>query len=259
MKLKNINKTHLKNLLLIKDLKKETIYSVIGRMEALLSIFHSNSELNHLIPFLQTYLFVTKRVNQKMFIKSGTYKNYRAMEFLDIYFASLYFKPLYEYLVNNKFSKPWMNYFTYCEIEFDSPFTQVLLGINVHINADLCQSIVDLRFDDDYDYELVNQILLETVSETMKYLAINEKDPFGLAGIFLNDFYKNEFDQVIVKWRNNALLNSTKVREDPKVMKEIQEKTDELGNTIVRLWENFYKPSNAITLLSQINSLEVLV
>lgn len=259
MFLRNTNKSRLKNLLIFSDYKKESIYSIIGRMESTLTIFKNNNEFNHLIPFLQTYLFVTKRVADKMLESKHSYKDYKSVEQLDIYFASLYFKPLYEYITKSEVAKPWSTYFTYCETGIDSPFTQVLVGINVHINADLCQSIVDLKFNNHYDYQLVNELLLETISDTMKFLAIKERDPFGFSGLFLNQFYKNEFERIIVKWRNNAWENAKEITRNKKSLKVVQERTDALSSSIVHLWEGFYKPSNVLHMLNQINTLEVKV
>ena len=126
-----------RQVLQIKDLKSETIFDVIGRMEVLLEYFKSKPRHKNLVPFLETYYLITKAVAEKQLKHPKFFRDPKSLGKLDVDFANLYFKPLKIYLETGRTVKPWQKYFEYCEQKNGLPFLQMFLGMNAHINADL--------------------------------------------------------------------------------------------------------------------------
>src|SRR5437016_5673531 len=94
-----LNTSELHRLLSIPNPKDETIFGVIGRMEVLLDLFERNEQYHSLLPFLKTYYYVTKASAEKYVQRRHFFWSLRDYETLDVYFASLYFKPLLAFLV----------------------------------------------------------------------------------------------------------------------------------------------------------------
>ncbi|MEO6729083.1 MAG: DUF5995 family protein [Candidatus Dojkabacteria bacterium] len=245
--------------LLTIDLETETIFGIIGRMESLTDIFHKNSEYNHLIPFLKTYKAVTQGVEDHLTLEKNFYNNPRQMEKLDVYFASLYFFPLKQYLETGSEKSPWKVYFDFCESGPNIPFVQLLLGINAHINADLYTTLLKLDYIESEDFEKVNSILSELIPGIMSYLAFEEKDIYGLGGMVLKNLYANEFKNIIVRWSTDAWYNYKKSKEQGvDHTQKIREQTEILADQIVILWQELLtKPSSTLKFLANLENLSV--
>ncbi len=239
---------NLRKLLIIDSPKNETIYTIIGRMEVLLKFFKENKNINSLAPFLETYLLVTLAVAEKYNLKKSFFKDFKSIEHLDVYFASLYFKPVLEYIESNNSIKPWQSYFKYISNSHGIPFLQILLGINAHINADLYTSISKLKYLNEKDYFLVNDILLEIIPDVMKIL-IKKHDLLGFGSIIFKDFIVNEFHQVIEKWRSEAWANHL-IKNNSL---EIINKTENLGDSLTKIVTEIYQHKNPL-LINKINS-----
>src|SRR4051794_10601152 len=56
------NHRQLREVLTAEDWANESIFSVIGRMEVLLEYFEDQPKYHPLVPFLQTYYYVTKAI-----------------------------------------------------------------------------------------------------------------------------------------------------------------------------------------------------
>ena len=198
--------------LLERDLEKETISEVIGKMETLLAYFKENPQYLGLVPFLETYYLVTKKVAEKRIQQENYYNHPGDLEKLDVVFASLYFRPLATYLKTGKANPPWSGYFDYCEKD-GIPFLKMLLGINAHINTDLCITLISLGYRHKNDYFVINDILDEVIPEIMHFLAFTSHDIFGISGLFFKKIVEKEFRKTVVQWRqhawNNALAIST--------------------------------------------------
>lgn len=238
---------NLRKLLTIENPKTETIYTIIGRMEVLLKHFKDNKDMNSLAPFLETYLLVTLAVAEKYNLKKSFFKDFKSIEKLDVYFASLYFKPVLEYIENNNSIRPWQTYFKYISNSRGIPFLQILLGINAHINADLYTAISRLKYSNEKDYFLVNDILLEVIPDVMKIL-IKKHDLLGFGSIIFKDFIVNEFHQVIEKWRSEAWANHL-IKGDSS---EIINKTEDLGIYLKKIVTEIYQYKNPL-LINKIN------
>lgn len=243
--------------LTIKHLGNESLQTIISRMEFTLKYFEDNKDYNHFIPFLQTYLFVTKGVCEKINKADGYFNNISGMEQLDVFFAKLYFDPLREYIVKGELSEPWKNYLTFCKDGYDSPFIQLLVGINVHINSDLVHSLYSLKYTEDEDFQKINEILLDIIPSLMSYLAFVEHDLVGFGGIFLRHFYRYEFKTIIVRWRNEAYENASKLRSGSMTLESIHEQTESISKIIIDSWGNHKTPLNALTFLKKLNSLSI--
>ncbi len=241
----------LRKLLAITDPKNETIYTIIGRMEVLLKYFKENKKHSSLAPFLETYLLVTIAVAEKYNLKKSYFSNFKSIEKLDIYFASLYFSPVLDFIENGKSTKPWQSYFKYISDANGIPFLQIILGINSHINADLFTSISNLKYANEKDYFLVNDILMEVIPDVMKIL-IKKHDLLGFGSLVFKDFITNEFHMVIEKWRSDAWANHL-IKADPN---KITENTEKLGDELTMIITNIYNHKNPLH-INKINNLSV--
>ncbi len=241
----------LRKLLVIDNLKDETIYTIIGRMEVLLKYFKENKKHNSLAPFLETYLLVTIAVAEKYNLKKSYFSEFKSIEKLDIYFASLYFSPVLNFIETGKSTKPWQSYFKYISDNNGIPFLQIILGINSHINADLFTSISKLKYSNEKDYFLVNDILMEVIPDVMKIL-IKRHDLLGFGSLVFKNFITNEFHMVIEKWRSDAWANHL-VKTNPHY---IIENTEKLGEELTNTITDIYNQKNPLGVM-KINRLSV--
>lgn len=254
-----MNKPQLQKLLTIENPKKENVVGVIGRMEVLLDYFRGNTKCHRLVPFLMTYYLVTKAVAEKYITRKHYFSNIKDLEILDVYFASLYFKPLLDFLEDGKKEKPWETYFDYCMLPHSSPFLQILLGINAHINTDLYTSLVDLNYKNRKDYFRINILLAKVLPHVMKFLLISEHDFFGLGGILFKRFIINEFHRVIVGWRKDAWTNAllTNVRNKKTYFTTITNNTELLANDLIHVIEQAYRLYHLKNTIAKLNTLSV--
>jgi Family of unknown function (DUF5995) len=260
-----MDKSKLDQILVIEDLKGETVLSIIGRMEMLLDLFKGEKKYENFAPFLHVYQMVTKKVQEKNAFEKGFYNNYPALEDLDVYFAHLFFKPLRDYINKGEVSKPWQVYFEYCSRENGIPFVQLLLGINAHINADLNTCLLDLKYGQKHDFDRVNNILGNLVPQVMEYLAFHEHDIYGLSGIFLKQLVKDEFTKVVVKWRKNVWENAQLINnmseDEAKNSARVAliENTERLGEDIIDLFSGIKNFINPEAFLENLHKLQVRV
>lgn len=252
-----MDKSQLTKILIINDLKRETIFDVVGRMKVLLEFFKRNKKYKNLAPFLKTYYLVTKSVAERRVEHKSYFSNPAAMDHLDVYFADLYFRPLKAYLLRRALVKPWQTYFRYCEKKDGIPFVQMLLGINAHINSDLLTSVINLRYDDRKDFLVINKILKEEIPDVMKFLVKVDHDMYGLGALVFRDFALREFRNVIVHWRETVWKNSQKIdqRKYFQIKRGVLTQTEDIGREIIRIFENLPDISQTSKLLSKMNQL----
>lgn len=250
----------LKRLLTIDDPSVETIFGVIGRMEILLDYFATNPKYKNLIPFLKTYYWVTKKAADKYLLKKHYFWNMRDYEQLDIYFATLYFKPLLAFLEKKPITKPWQPYFEYCQKKDGLPLLQIVLGINAHINADLFQALIELDYKNKNDFFLVNQVLSEIEPEVIRLLA-KEHDLVGLSGLAFGNFIKSEFKDIIIRWRQEAWENAvqTNYSHQNQNYQLIIGKTQKVAGQLVLGFTSIYHLQHLPENIRELNKLSVKI
>ena len=239
--------------LVINNPDKEDVFGIIGRMEIILEYFKANPKHKNLVPFLETYYLITKAVAEKQLDHPGFFKNPSLLKKLDVHFAGLYFEPLKVYLETGKSARPWKCYFDYCErLDDGMPFLQMFLGINAHINGDLCTSLKSVRYKERGDYLAVNTILHEKIPEIMKFLAFVEHDYYVMAGYLYKKLIEEEFQKVVVGWRLNAWTNA-----EFKLSRKHVMKTERVGESLVKIFEKTSFLKNWRTMATDVNCLEV--
>lgn len=231
----------MQRLLTIEDPSQESIFGVIGRMEILLDYLSVTPGKENLIPFLKTYYWVTKRAAEKYVLYKHYFWSLKDYEALDVYFASLYFKPLLAYLEKKEVAKPWSSYFDYCQKKDGLPFLQILLGINAHINTDLYQSIMVLGYKNKNDFFLVNTVLREIVPDVIKLLAM-EHDLVGISGLAFRDFINGEIRNTVIRWREEVWENAQETNIDlaAENYQNIAQNTDNLAKELIDSFTNIY-------------------
>jgi hypothetical protein len=207
--MRTLSGSQLRHVLLIPDPKQETIFGVVGRMETLIGIFEGDERYHGLLPFLKTYYFVTKASAEIYVKKKDFFRSLRDYEILDVYFATLYFTPLLRFLTDGKHEPPWKTYFDYVRKPDGKQFLRLLLGVNAHINGDLCKAVVDLNYRHERDFFLVNDILLAVIPKVTQYMVFSEHDLFSASGLVFKDFFRSEFHNVVEKWRSEAWAQAT--------------------------------------------------
>lgn len=243
------------------DLKQDSIFDVIGKMEVSIGILEDMDEFEHINAFLKTYYYVTKNVATAYYNNKEQYEDYQELERLDVLFANKFFQPLLSYLNHQEKISPWQNFFEYNQSKYNIPFLQMLLGINAHINADLPMTLYEMKIDSDTDYQLINKILLETTPEVMQNLAFHEHDIFGAGGMVLKAFIEAEFNRIVVKWRNDAWANYQRLltHDDPQIgRKQLNILTENIAGQLIEL----FSARSALKLhqfTDKLHELEVLI
>lgn len=259
MRLPNLqNRSQLENLLVIKNPHKETIYGIVGRMEILLDYFLGSPALYPLIPFLKTYYFVTKSSADKYVLYKHYFWSLRDYELLDVYFAKLYFEPLLHYLEGKEVASPWQHYFNYCRNPNGIPFIQIILGVNAHINTDLYQAIVDLKYNHVGDFFLVNKILKEVAPDVLKFLAF-EKDLVGVGGLIFKDLIRAQLENTILKWRADAWKNARQTNQQnyKSNLLQVAAGTEKIGENLIKDFSSIYSFRNIPNAIRDVNALNV--
>ncbi len=255
---KNLNTARLNDLFNIKE--GEDIFGIVGRMATMLEYFKNNRKYKNLIPFLNTYYIVTKAVAVKSIEDKCCFNDIKKLDKLDEYFASLYFKPMLQYLENEEMQKPWQTYLKYCTSKkrFRISFLEMILGINAHINCDLVISLVDLKYNEQSDFLIINRILNEVTTEVLRFLAYNDLDIIGFSGIVFKELVKNEFEKIIVMWRDNAWKNAKKIiQEEPENYKEkLSNETEKIAEKLIDI---FTKIDNPYMKFKELHNLKVVL
>lgn len=250
------NHSQVKKLLIIENLEKETIYGIVGRMELLTDYFRTREQYRPLLPFLMTYYYVTKEVADTYITHKHFFTSTKELEKQDVYFASLYFTPLLEFLETGKTNKPWQTYFRYCKQPEGLPFLQLLLGINAHINGDLCQSISHLHYTYHKDFLLINDILIDVIPKVMQYLAFGHHDIFGTSGMVFKKFMVHKFHRIIKQWRLTAWENAQE-KNQKQATSYIAKKTEEIGKECIDLFSFTYMFEHPLQVVKVLQSLSV--
>lgn len=248
--------TSIKQLLTF-DAQNEDIFSIQGRMRALSEYYKSHQELTYLRDFLKVYSLVTEKVVDSRFGKEKFFENVNQLNKLDVIFCRYYFDAVEDYIFKGTTRSPWVSSFKISN-EHNTPFVNVLLGINSHINGDLPVCLYELNFNNKNDYDKVNAILNAVIPNILSYLAFERMDFLGTFGLFAKKFVEEEFNILIVKWRNDAFDNYLKLKKSKNPKKDIQiirESTETISENIYNIFKS--EIFNPINLIKDLNNLEV--
>jgi hypothetical protein len=248
---------NLEELLSASDIEKESIYGIIGRMEVLMDIFKSDPRYHNLIAFHEVYYLVTKKVADYRYLKPNMFKDIDALNKFDVIFASLYFKPLKEFLMHSKSITPWETYFNYSKKDHTNHFVQMLLGINAHINTDLITALKISGYNNKDDFNAINGVLCEVLPEVMRFLLIKNHEIFAFGGIIFKDYFINEFHKTILIWRKSSWerafsldTNSYKVN-----YHRICQDTEEVGLKIIDIFGSILHLKHVNLSIEQLHNL----
>lgn len=254
-----LNTQNLNNLKAIFDFDphSEDIFSVQGRMRALLEIYKSNEELSNLQDFLKVYLIVTEKVVDSRFQSKKLFQNPTLLNKLDVMFASYYFKAIKPYIFKGGAKSPWIKS-SILSTQNNIPFANVLMGINSHINGDLALSLLELNFNNKEDYDKISRILNAVIPNILSYLAFERMDFFGASGLILQPLIESEFNKIIVKWREDAYSNYLFLKKSDN-LKVHTKYIKDLAETASEKIYNIFKEEllNPINLVKNLNSIEV--
>jgi hypothetical protein len=239
------------------DANSEDIFSIQGRMRALNEFFKTGKDYAALQDFIKVYLLVTERVVDSRFGQEKYFTNIKKLNELDVHFCKYYFNAVAGFLLTGSTKTPWINTFKYSN-ESNMPFTNVLMGINSHINGDLAVSLLDVNFSSKTDFDKVNSILYAVIPSLLSYLAIERMDFVGVVGLVARNFVEAEFNKLIVQWRSDAYNNYQLLKKSDNVLmdkKIIKDKTETVSENIYNMLERELR--SPITLIEQLNELKV--
>lgn len=237
----------------------EDIYSVVGKMESAVAFYDSSKRFFGMASFLKTYLMVTQEV-MKNSLKKSYFKDVEALRKLDVYFASLYFKPAKDFVFGNKKRIPWRVHFDYCSRKKSLPFVQTLTGINSHINGDLPVTLLKMNYKERKDFLKINQILLGVIPKLMKYLAFERHDFYAAGALIFRKFVVYEFKKVVVRWREDAWKNYLKLKKMNRIKRnyeiwKMRRETEKINKEIIQIFDDVLKFKNPLGLVRRMNRL----
>lgn len=230
-----------------------TIYSILGRMEALIVFCEVNKEYAGILPFLKTYHLVTKKVSESYLINKDYFEDFEVVEKLDIIFAGEFFKS-FANLLDGKELKPWHKFYEYSLGGGEVNFLKMMLGINSHINGDLASSLYKSKFQSQNDFIKINDILLEVIPLAMNELVLNYNDIYAFGAMVFKEFTRIEFHNTVVRWRNNAWDLYISSREKSVDKSEVYAKTENKSEALIAVFNSLdlTKLPELVTKLSSI-------
>jgi hypothetical protein len=257
----SLNKSQLERLLNVSDPTAESMYGVIGRMKILLDYFQSEPIYHNFVPFLKTYYYVTKASAEKYISSKHYFWSLKDYETLDVYFASLYFKPLLAFLTHTEFHSPWRHYFHYCNAPNNRAFLKIVLGINAHINTDLYAALVHIKYKHENDFLLVNKILREVTPDVTRFLVFSEHDILGMTGMLFKHFFADDFNLVLDRWRKDAWDNAaaTTPKNEKEYFQLICKKTEDNAKIFIYHMEEAYHLHHPTQILSDLHTLSTRI
>ncbi len=185
------------------DNKTKTIDEVLNELDAIIE--NSIKENNRLGIFAYIYRRTTAQIKQAVIDRR--FEDNDRMQIMDVAFANLYINAYKSFCLNNSISKSWMVAFQ-SQNEKLTIIQHIILGMNAHINLDLCIAASSIAMGDKInslqkDFMLVNQILKDLINEMQDRLSKVSRLMFLLDWIG-----ENEDEQIInfsiVKARQQA-------------------------------------------------------
>ena len=250
-------RAELVSILTIKDPRTETMLGIVRRMEALLKIFRARAEFAGLIPFCETYRLIARDI---MLIPEKTPKRFGQVEKLDrlnVAFIAYYFQALRQFVATGKATRHWQAYFLYCQLPNGSPFLQMILGVNAHINGDFPHALLETRYANRKDFLLMNRLLEDEVPTVMRFLAFGEKDRLALGGVLFKKFARQQFHQIVIRWRLGAWRSATALKTKKMTSAQLATATEAIGRQLIEIFAHAPKFDRAIPDLKQVQGLRV--
>lgn len=223
-----------------------TIDNVITQLDDIISWSVDNkSRIGY---FATLYRRMTVAVKQG--IIANEFQDGKRMEQLDIIFASRYFDAWNEYINEKKCSNAWRSAFDACQNSELIVLQHLLLGINTHINLDLCiaaaqcspgNSIYGLQSD----YEKINEII-EAQSQLIQNTLCGIWPPLKLLTSISNNQEKAVLNFSIstarkCSWANAIVLANIDEAQKDGHISQIDSMVVELGKQIIEpgIWMEF--------------------
>ncbi len=238
--------------------EKGDIDAIHKRMVFLGNFFEKNAKYKGFLAFLKTYEKVTKTVLDKS-LNPNYFENPEKIKNLDVIFAKLYFTPLKELFEKNKYATPWKESFNIMKNNKQLPFVQMLMGINSHINGDLPVALLRTKYSERKDFLKINKILENEIPGLMQFLAFHENDLIALGAMIFQGFVLEEFHKTVIKWRIDAWKNYLILKQNPKKIKELRDKTEEMNLKLLDLFSKLERFENLNSFLKEINRLKVKI
>lgn len=180
-----------------------TLQQICNHMAVLSQLIHQQPKYKSLLPFHETYQLMLKKISEAASENPHFFTNWQELEQLEIRAAIQYRDALSQYLLENKKPMPWQTYFRYCEQPHGIPFTQLLLGLNAHLHANVSLALKQTK-NEEQDFFRINDMLRIELPAAMRYLAFAGHDFFAMESIFLKQFLTEEFPETLIKWRTHA-------------------------------------------------------
>jgi hypothetical protein len=175
------------------------IPALLRKMRTLEKFYDGHDRYSGFKPFISVYRQVTEDV--QALYAADRFNNPATMEELDLYFAKLYLDPMKAFLVNGEKRRPWRTYIDYCRRDDRHPSLAMFLGINAHINGDLLQAVNHVGLDDEADYNRVNGILENHLSDNLHHLLVAERDRLALYAELVKPVTRYELHRTVIRWR----------------------------------------------------------
>jgi|GEM_PF-2298169 len=220
------------------DPKSDDIKDLLKKMGGLEFFFEQSDSYSSFSEFLRVYRQITLGVD-RIYDRNG-FRQASEMEKLDLEFANFYFEAMEKFLLHEEKIQPWENYINYCMNEDASASIAMFLGINSHVNGDLIKALNSTDFRSFKDYNRVNPVLRDHLSENLHHLIMKDHDKYAFLAEMFKPISRYELDHTIISWRRNAWEHRGNREKEP-VFENYAEKVAE---KVIRIG----KATNPITL-----------
>lgn len=209
----------------------DDISDLIQKMRVLEEFYGGSEEYRGFKPFIHVYRQVTEDVNA--LYAQDRFNNPEKMEQLDLYFAKRYLNPMKAYLTKGVAQKPWKTYLDYCMREDRYDSLAMFLGINAHINGDLLHSVNSVGLTDEEDYNRVNGILENHLSDNLHYLLLKEHDKLAFYAELVKPITRYELHRTVIRWRSDIWkhANTTGHNVEP----VFEDATEQIGQRLIQI------------------------
>lgn len=178
-----------------------SMQDLIEKMRTLEAFYQQNEEYHGFLPFLRVYREVTEDVS-RLHQKEG-FNNAEEMRRLDLSFAQRYFDAIEAFLVDGETVRPWKTYIEYCSQPDRYASLAMFLGINAHVNGDLLHSLSESGAQERADYERINTVLEQHLTDSLHYLVLREHDRLALYAELLKPLTRFELHSTVIHWRSD--------------------------------------------------------
>lgn len=223
-----------------------TIEDVIARLDGIIEWSLLNKSRQGY--FATLYRRMTIAVKQG--IETNAFQDGKRMELLDVKFANRYFDAWNAYSNGQPCSKAWMVAFNACKNDQLICLQHLLLGINTHINLDLCIATAaccpgDKIYDIESDFNKINEVIA-TQSQAVQDALCKVWFPLRALTNIVNNKEKAVLNFSIdtartCSWANAIALAHCTDQVSHELVSRIDNMVVGIGNKIMNpgLWMNF--------------------